>query len=74
MRDLINPTPAPQYGPHRLVGRTLQGRRAHAGLTLRRCAELMGTSMAEWSRVEQGWRPPTHAERARFERALEDHR
>jgi len=55
------------YGPHRLVGATLQGRRMQAGVTLRRMAEACGMTMTELSRVEQGWVEMAWQQRAAFD-------
>lgn len=52
-----------------MLGLTIRGRRVGAGMTLRRCAELMGLTMTDLSAVEQGQRPFTEQEFARFNQA-----
>ena len=49
-------------------GLTIRGRRIGSGLTLRRCAELMGLTMTDMSAVEQGRRPFTEQEFSDFNR------
>ncbi len=51
-----------------MLGLTIRGRRVGAGLTLRRCAELMGLTMTDLSAVEQGQRPFTEQEFSDFNR------
>lgn len=51
-----------------MFGLTIRGRRVGAGLTLRRCAELMGLTMTDLSAVEQGQRPFTEQEFSDFNR------
>lgn len=51
-----------------MLGLTIRGRRVGAGLTLRRCAELMGLTMTGLSAVEQGQRPFTEHEFSDFNR------
>lgn len=51
-----------------MLGLTIRGRRVGAGLTLRRCAELMGLTMTDLSAVEQGQRPFTDQEFSDFNR------
>ena len=51
-----------------MLGFTIRGRRVGAGLTLRRCAELMGLTMTDLSGIEQGQRPFTEREFADFNR------
>lgn len=53
-----------------MLGLTIRGRRVGAGLTLRRCAELMGLTMTNLSAVEQGQRPFTERERLAFDAAM----
>lgn len=62
--------PGPEgYPGGRALGLPIRGRRVGAGLTLRRCAELMGTTMTDLSAVEQGRRPFTDAEMNAFNHA-----
>ena len=61
--------PAPEkYAGGRMLGLTIRGRRVGAGLTLRRCAELMGLTMTDLSAVERGQRPFTEQEFSDFNR------
>lgn len=63
--------PEPEgYKGGRAFGLTIRGRRMQAGLTLRRCAEDMGISMSDLSRIEQGLVAMTTEQRERFEGAL----
>lgn len=50
---------------------TIRGRRTGAGLTLRRCAELMRVSMTRLSAIERGGEAMTQAEREAFEVAMQ---
>ena len=71
---MISPTPATprpeKYPGGSAFGATIRGRRTGAGLTLRKCAEAMGKSMAWLSEVETGQRAMVGADRADFERVL----
>lgn len=61
--------PEPErYPGGRAFGLTIRGRRIGSGLTLRRCAELMGLTMTDLSAVEQGQRPFTEQEFSDFNR------
>ena len=61
--------PEPEkYSGGRMLGLTIRGRRVGAGLTIRRCAELMGLTMTDLSAVEQGQRPFTDQEFSDFNR------
>ena len=63
--------PEPEkYPGGRMLGLTICGRRVGAGLTLRRCAELMGLTMTDLSAVEQGQRPFTEQEFSDFNRVV----
>jgi len=62
-----NPEPE-KYAGGRMFGLAIRGRRVGAGLTLRRCAELMGLTMTDLSAVEQGQRPFTEQEFSDFNR------
>ncbi len=55
-----------------MTGLTLRFRRIGAGLTLRRCAELIGLSMTSLSAVEQGAALFTESGFERFNKVLED--
>jgi hypothetical protein len=65
---MIVPTPdnTPR-GPHAMVGKTLQGRRMQAGITLRRMAAALDMTMTAYSRVEQGWEELTAERRGWFD-------
>lgn len=57
-----------KYPGGRMLGLTIRGRRVGAGLTLRRCAAMMGLTMTDLSAVEQGQRPFTEQEFSDFNR------
>ena len=62
--------PEPErYPGGRAFGATIRARRIGAGLTLRRCAELLGLTMTELSAIEQGQRRMSEQEFAAFGRA-----
>lgn len=68
------PPQRPEHSPGaRMVGQTVRMRRIGAGLTLRRCAELMEISMTALSAVEQGAMVFTESEFDAFNRAIADH-
>ena len=61
--------PEPEkYPGGRMLALAIRGRRVGAGLTLRRCAELLGLTMTDLSAVEQGQRPFTEQEFSDFNR------
>lgn len=64
--DAYQPTPE-GYPGGRSFGRTIQGRRIGAGVTLRKCAEHLGITMYAMSQIERGERPMTESERGRFD-------
>lgn len=67
------PPQQPEHSPgSRMVGQTYRMRRIGAGLTLRRCAELMDMSMTALSAVEQGSMIFTESERDAFDRVLKE--
>lgn len=55
-----------KYPGGRMLGLTIRGRRVGAGLTLRRCAAMMGLTMTDLSAAEQGQRPLTDQEFSEF--------
>ena len=59
-----------KYLGGRMLGLTIRGRRVGRGLTLRRCAELMGMTMTDLSAVEQGQRPLSEREFREFNRVV----
>lgn len=67
------PPQMPEKEPgSRMIGQTIRMRRVQAGLTLRRCAELMGMSMTALSAVEQGGMVFTESEFDCFNRVIRD--
>lgn len=68
---IVTTTDESPRGPHAMVGKTLQGRRMQAGVTLRRMAEVCGMTMTDLSRVEQGWAELTWQQRATFDGEIE---
>lgn len=60
--------PPEGYPGGRVIGAGIRARRLAVPMTLRRCAESMGTTMTEWSRVERGERALTASEQERFDR------
>jgi hypothetical protein len=74
---MIVPGPAPEPPEHspgaRACGRTVRFRRVRAGLTLRRCAELMGVTLTRLSSVEQGAAVFDDGEFGRFNAAVREH-
>ena len=67
---MIVTTPdTPRDYPHAALGATLRARRIGAGLTLRRCAELVGISMTHLSRIERGEIEMGRTERTAFDAA-----
>lgn len=69
MNALAETRPPESYPGGRAFGLTIRGRRQQAGLTLRRCAEAMGISMYDLSRIERGERLMTPTEFEAFGRA-----
>ena len=67
------PPQMPEKEPgSRMVGQTIRMRRIQAGLTLRRCAELMDMTMTTLSAVEQGGMLFTESEFDRFNQVIRD--
>lgn len=68
------PPQMPEKSPGaRTMGQTIRMRRVGAGLTLRRCAELMDITMTALSAVEQGGMLFSEDEFDTFNRVLHQH-